>query len=222
MKPRLSTRRNAAMSLFEVGIVVAAVLILAVVFLSRTAKRYSPETVCANNLRQINLALKIWEGDNNDILPMGVMVTNGGAMELAVTGNAASTFQVMSNELWQPKIVVCPADTRDAAAQFTSLTATNISYFISADVTNDSNPQSLLVGDSHLQVNNLPAGPGLRSVWVDAPVEWSTARHGQNGIRAYSKGNVGLADGSVQTTTSNQLHNVFVDTGLATNWMAIP
>jgi len=73
MKPRLSTKRNAAMTLFEVGVIVAVVMILIVIFLpfSRDSRSRIAKINCVNNLKQLGLAYKIWEGDNGDILPMG-------------------------------------------------------------------------------------------------------------------------------------------------------
>ena len=215
MQPRLSPKRNAAMSLFEVGVVIAVVLILAVFFLSRAAKQISPETVCINNQRQMALAYKIWAGDNNDTLPTGISSTNGGALELIATGNVASVFQVMSNELSVPKILICPADARNEATDFTRLTRTNISYFVGLDFTNDTNPQLILSGDTHFEFSSLPVKPGIHTFAQTDPVGWSSARHPRTG-------NLGLTDGSVQPASSNQLHNFFVSTGVTTNRFAIP
>ena len=112
MKPRLSTRHETAMTLFEVGVVVAIVLILLAVLLPGIAKtrKTSSRVGCVNNLKQVGLAYRIWEGDNGDTYPMGISVTNGGSMEMVQTGNAILTFQVLSNELSTPKILICPAD----------------------------------------------------------------------------------------------------------------
>jgi hypothetical protein len=40
---------------------------------------------CVNDLKQVGIAFRLWEGDNNDKYPMAVSVTNGGAMELIAT-----------------------------------------------------------------------------------------------------------------------------------------
>src|ERR1039458_5646304 len=109
MKPRLSKKRNAAMTLFEVGVIIAIVMILVVVFLPRFARstEHSSRINCVNNLKLIGLAYRIWAGDNNDKYPMQVSTTNGGAMELVGGPDAWKTFQVMSNELSTPKILYC-------------------------------------------------------------------------------------------------------------------
>ena len=96
MKPRLSKKRNAAMTLFEVGVVIAIVMILVVLILPRLARPRTATVInCANNLKQLGLAYRIWEGDNGDIYPMGISVTNGGSMEMVATGNVVKTFLVM-------------------------------------------------------------------------------------------------------------------------------
>jgi hypothetical protein len=200
-----------------VGLVAAVLVILVAVFLPRTARLHSPEIACSNNLKQIGLAYRIWEGDNGDISPMGVSITNGGVMELITTGNVVSVFQVMSNELSTTKILVCPLDTRRYAIDFTGLKNANISYFIGVDVTNDAypNPQQIFSGDSDLGPGGLPTKSGLQLFSTNDPIGWSTTRH----VR---KGNIGLSDGSVDTLSSNRLNTYFVATGFATNRLAIP
>lgn len=215
MKPHLSQRRNAAMTLFEVGIVIAVILVLAVLFLSRTAKSYSPETTCVNNLKQVGLSFKMWAGDNDDLMPMGVVVTNGGAMELVRTGNVLSAFLVMSNELGTPRVLLCPADTAHLTANdFDGLTSSNLSYFVSVDMTNDMNPQMILTGDSDLLLGGKKLPPGLAQLRSSDPVNWD--------IRHPKSEQIGLADGSVQTVTSGGFRSQLMLTGFATNRFAIP
>lgn len=218
MKPRLSQKRNAAMTLFEVGIVVAVVMILVVLLLPAlpTAKRKSSKLGCVNNLKQIGLVYRIWAGDNGDFYPMRVSVTNGGSMEMVITGNVVQTFLVMSNELGTPKILFCPNDaSRSPAASFGGLLNSNISYFVGVDVTNEMSPRLIISGDSNFEIGGVVVKPGRWELGVDDPVVWSAARH----VRS---GNIGLADGSVQSTTSSSLRNYFQQTGLATTRLAIP
>jgi prepilin-type processing-associated H-X9-DG protein len=217
MKPRLSDQRETAMTLFEVGVVVAIVMILAALLLS-IARPRRPHTgiFCVNNLKQIGLAYRIWEGDNGDIYPMGISVTNGGSMGLVQKGNAVATFQVMSNELSTPLILLCPEDVnRVLATNFASLSNSNVSYFVGVDVTNDVNPQLILSGDCNFEIGGKPAKSGLLSIWTNDPVTWSRARHGKSGYLLF-------ADGSVQSVPTPSLRGYFERTGLATNRLAIP
>ena len=221
MQPRLARKDHAGMTLFEVGIVVAVVFILLAVFLPLSsvdlnAHSRARKIACINNLKQTTLAYKIWEGDHDDIFPMGISVTNNGSMEMVATGNVVSTFIAMTNELSTPKILFCYADaSREPANTFTGLSNSNISYFVSADVTNDVNPQMILAGDSDLMLAGKMLKPGLASLWTNDLVTWSGTRHQKSG-------NFGMADGSVQQLTLGGLQTALQQTGLATNRLALP
>ncbi len=75
------------MTLFEVGIVIALVLILAVLLLPGLAKTKckSSRLGCVNCLKQVGLTYRIWEGDHADIYPMRVSVTTGGSLEMVAS-----------------------------------------------------------------------------------------------------------------------------------------
>jgi len=120
----------------------------------------APRIQCVNNLKQVALAARVWEGDNNDRYPMAVYATNGGAYEfihhaqqsaipLTPTPSQIGTppyqgrvFQVMSNELSTPKVLLCPADSFHSMAATNFWTAgqgsgdfdlTKVSFFIGDD-----------------------------------------------------------------------------------------
>ena len=66
---------------------------------------------------------------------VNVKTKAGGTLELCARDergfeeNAAPHFLVMTNELFSPKILVCPADpTRQPATNWASLTASNVTY----------------------------------------------------------------------------------------------
>ncbi len=65
---------------------------------------------CTNCMQLIGLAFRTGSIDKDDRLPMQVAVTNGGTMELMASRLAYPHFQVMSNELRTPKILLCPDD----------------------------------------------------------------------------------------------------------------
>jgi competence protein ComGC len=224
VKPRLSANHEAAMTLLELGVVIAILIILAALLLPALAsfKRKSSRVYCENNLKQIGLAYRIWEGDNNDSFPMGISVANGGSMEMVVTGEVVQTFQLMSNELSTPKILICdgdqdnPGDTsRTFSTNFSSLSISNISYFVPVGVTNESNPHAVLSGDCNFQIGGKPAAAGLLSLWKNDPVSWQPPRHGV-------KGYLGFTDLSIQWTSASDLRRDLVQTGMATNRLAIP
>jgi prepilin-type processing-associated H-X9-DG protein len=218
MKPRLSKKRNAAMTLFEVGVVIAIVMILVVVFLPRFARspEHSSRINCVNNLKLIGVAYRIWAGDNNDKYPMQVSTTNGGTMELMADGkNVWRNFLVMSNELSTPKILFCPADAgRICATNFSNDLKDKISYFFGVDA-NPKDPQMLLSGDDNFAISGIPVKSGLLEISSNTPIAWTSARH-------KFAGNIGLADGSVQQVGNSELTNSLQPTGSATIRLAIP
>ena len=218
MKPRLSKNHSAAMTLVEVMVVIVVVVILAAMFLPILAspKKKSSRLGCVNNLKQIGLTYRIWEGDNGDIFPMGISVTNGGSREMVVAGNVVQTYLLMSNQLSTPIILHCPEDLAATGTRsFAGLAGSNISYFVGVDVTNDTNPQMIISGDDSFEIGGVPVKSGLLQLGTNDPVAWTAARHP-------NAGNIGLADGSVQSVTINGLRTYLHQTGLATNRFAIP
>jgi len=205
MNPRLSKQKTAALTLFEtiVVIVVLAIALAMILPALAKAKHRASKLNCASNIKQIGIAFRVWEGDHGDKYPMSVSVTNGGAMELVAAGNIAVCFQVMSNELCTPKILLCPEDThRVYATNFsTGFSGANISYFLNPDAV-EAYPQMILDGDSNLQVNGKPVQRGLLDFRTVTNIAWAKDRH-------HGVGNIGMADGSAQQATSGGLNSAF-------------
>jgi type II secretory pathway pseudopilin PulG len=231
MNTQLTSRGSRALTLIELLVVVCVVAVLTAVLLPalRIRDGRMHKTNCVNNLKQIGLAFRIWEGDNGGKYPMKVSVTNGGAMEVVVNGDVSAIFRAMSNELSTPKTLRCPQDTkRTVATDFAGgLSGANISYFVGLDA-NDQYPQMILAGDDNLAVNGVRVHPGLLNLSTNAAVEWTeNERHGlpqQWSFRNqhFRIGNIGLADGSVQTTTAAAFQSALVNTGFATNRFVMP
>ncbi len=224
MKPRCSNQRNRALTLTEVLVTVGVVCVLAgaayLAFLRpKPVRRGVPgrqkEIQCVNNVKQIGLAFRIWEGDNGDKLPMRVPEKNGGAMEPALRGDVARIFQVMSNELSTPRILVCPADAGQSAAPGfgSGFDNSHVSYFAGLDAADD-RPAMFLSGDDNFAIRGRPVKSGVLSLATNARVTWTAARH-------VNRGNIGLADGSAWTTDDKQLVQKLIGTG-AVNRLAIP
>lgn len=86
------------------------------------AKEKAQSIACINNLKQLGLAARMWATDNGDVLP--------------------PNFTSMSNELFTPKVLVCPADTaRQPAADWGSFTMANVSYEFLAPSGSETEPQ---------------------------------------------------------------------------------
>jgi hypothetical protein len=81
----------------------------------REAKQRAQRIACINNLKQLGLAVRLYESDNHGVFPKDMLS--------------------MSNELSTPKILVCPADTnRLTAASWSTYTPANLSYeYLAAD-----------------------------------------------------------------------------------------
>jgi hypothetical protein len=116
------------------------------------AKERAQSITCINNMKQIGLAFRIWEGDNNDQFPFNVSTEKGGTQQLSERNEngfdrmSYAHFQVMSNELNTPKILVCPSDSsKHAALDFANLQPENVSYLVrSGKEVNDANPEAVL------------------------------------------------------------------------------
>ena len=215
-----------AFTVVELLIVMAAVAILAAMLLPamyRPRRWHGPN--CVNNLKQIGLAFKLWSGDNGNY-PMRVSMTNGGTMEMANRGIVFVNFLVMSNELSTPNVLFCPEETdaaKKAAATFEQgFTSTlpfkgdnNVSYFVGVDAEDGLVSQRLLSGDWNLAVAGVPVKHGLYDVRTNIPLSWARPRHNKGG-------NIGLADGSVQQVAASGLQSLLIQTGVATNRLAIP
>ncbi len=117
------------------------------------AKGRAQRIVCINNMKQIGLAFRVWAVDNKERFPFNVPTSEGGMMELKEEGadgfdrNPARIFQVLSNELATPKILLCPADpSKQPALDFRSLQADNVTYQVRSGTNlNDAHPQEVLV-----------------------------------------------------------------------------
>lgn len=213
-KPRFATHKTAALTLTEVLIVVAALALFAALFLPALAasKRKSSKIGCVNDLRQVGISYRMWADDHYDKFPMQVSITNDGAMELLVTGNAAACFSVMSNILDNPAILICPSDANHyAASNFSTLRNSNISYFVGLHASSNS-PQTWLSGDENLVVNGKRIQSGVLNLQNSDTLAWTKERH-------KGGGNILLGDGSVQQTTSDDLTSM---ARLTTNSLAIP
>ncbi|HXB60365.1 MAG TPA: hypothetical protein VNU95_12395 [Candidatus Acidoferrales bacterium] len=208
------------MDIVDLLVIVAVVAILAAMVIPMLAagKRRASGAFCLNNLKIDSISLRVWEGDNNNQYPMSY-ITNG-VLEWPLTTNIAVYFRAMSNQLNSPKFLICPADREHVPATnwTTDFNNSRISYFINPDAS-EAYPQEIMSGDDNLAVSGVPVKSGLLLLSGNAPVSWTTERHGR-------VGNLSFADGSVAEESSLGLQNALESsregTPITTNRIAIP
>ena len=152
-------------------------------------RRHAQREQCCNNLRMIGLDFKIWAGDHNDEFPMRVSVANGGTLELISGGAVYPHYQILSNILKDPRILICPTDTQEKPARdfTTNFSDRNISYFVGISASQKF-PDLLLGGDRNITNGHSPVN-GILEIKANQPVGWTGEFH-----RGF--GDVVFADGS--------------------------
>lgn len=203
MRLQRSNQQRNALTRTEVLVIVVVVAVIAVMILpsigSKVRKRVQ-RILCVDNLKQITVAFR----EQGDKYPMQVSTNSGGAMELVATGNVAAVFQVMSNNLFTPKRLICPADAdHHAATDFAAgFGNANISYFVGLDA-DDGHLESVVAGDDNFEIGGIPVKSGVLQIFTNTPIAWRGERH-------KNWGNFNLADGWVCWTNTAGLTNALI------------
>jgi len=212
------SRRRLAFTAIELLVMIVTIVLLLVLLFSGVprARKEARLKQCVDNLKQVGLAFRVWSGDSSDRMPMQASAEQGGSKESIINGAVFHTFQVMSNELNDPKLLICPSDNRTAARDFVaSLANANVSYFVGVDAT-DTEPSLFLSGDRHL-TNGPLTSTRLLTLTTNSTPGWTEVMHNL-------VGNVALADGSVQTFDTPQLQIAALVMGatVTSNRLAFP
>lgn len=164
-----------------------------------------------NNLRQISIAAFMWADDNNLQFPWQISTNRGGTMEY--TNRVVPHFQILSNELINPRILAC-LENRYPATSFALVDRTNINYFIGLDATRTNNG-AIHVGCSQLMVDGQLTGSGMVSVSSANTLSWAPKPHRRMGVLAF-------CDGVVSPVKPEELRKAFDKAGLSRQRLVIP
>ena len=230
----IPNQRPRAFTLIEVLAIILVIFVLALLYLPTVARPRHHGAIrigCINNLKEIGTAYRLWAGDNGDLVPAQQTVISNGWADFLTNANQGSkcwmNYAIMAADLGQsPRIVVCPADERQAALSFTNkFDNTHVSYFVGVTA-NDIYPQSILGGDRNL-------GPGLVpdpdygyspkngkgndvAIPINGSVSWSLKMHSAGNTAG--AGNILLGDGSAQQTSSANFNANWLRYALGTDY----
>lgn len=207
----------------ELLVVIAIIGILASLLLPALAKakETARRVICVGNLKQVMLAAKIFAEDHNNRYPWHIDPADGGTYG-RFAGMGWRNYLALSNELVSPRILVCPSDREtkraianwsDAADGFINISnrGNALSYFTGLDGF-DLVTVSFVAGDRNVRgtaenCGSVADSPGVAALELQQTPrlpDWTERIH-------RSRGNIALADGSVQKCNTRGLRRLAED-----------
>lgn len=131
---------------------VAVLLALVLLPVLAKAKAKAYRIRCAGQLVGLGISFRVWSSDHGNQFSFNIPARDGGTLEFATQdadgfdSNAWRHFQVLSNELYNPIVLICPADSvKRRAPNFTNFGPANVSYQLHTGTNVDENhPDTVL------------------------------------------------------------------------------
>ena len=201
MQGRTNRKKEQGFTALEMMVVIAVVVLLAVLVLpsmTRTNRR-SPRINCVSNLKQIAVGFRIWSNDHDDKFPWQVSMANTGTLELVNGPSVSPHCLIASNELYSPKILVCPSDSKRAKViAWPEFDDKRLSYFIGLNA-DETKPQAILSGDRNI-TGGVRVTNRVFQFTNNSVVGFTKDLHNQ-------QGNIALGDGSAMQVSRSALGN---------------
>lgn len=206
----MKTTKKRGFTIVELLLVIAIIAILTSMLLPTIVKAQAraKRIQCLSNLKEDGFGFHLYANDHQNLFPMQVHVHDGGTLEWTTVPQTLSTFaykhfQAVSNEITNPKILVCPTDNGvTVATNWASLQNTNLSYFvwITARPNMSSDP---LGGDRNIGWNTMMNSSARYDV---NNYFWQTNMH-------MACGNIVFGDGRVEQLNTDGLRRA-IELGL--------
>ena len=214
-KPRNCFPGFTVVELLVIVALVAILFAMAVTIIDKP-DRGGKRTSCMSQLRLIGMAAWVYASENRDRFPIPRAFADPSQTNLVSESIVAPVFQKTSIYLRDLKNLVCPLDSeRHAVTNIDKLKDGNISYFLNSDVViTNAARYSIFSGDRFLRANGRAVKSGWFLLTTNSTMTWLPDRHS-------GRGNLGFADGHVESTQTN-FDAIVRSQPQSTNFLAIP
>jgi len=202
----------------ELLVILAVLTLLALIALPALANNRprSARIICANNLRQIGMAMQLWGNDHGDRPPYEVELAEGGTRRHPLAANTWFHFAWLSNELASPQLLLCPTDSGKPAHDFTGNPSSGYlhpnfanratSYFLTYRIFASS--LRVQAGDRNVRFNAGTAGCSVfNAAWAISGPYAGSDYGWTNGLHERA-GNYLAFDGSVEQASNQGFRDV--------------